>query len=683
MRSEMRQSALHYLMMKIITCAFVSLAFASVSALAENPVPLINQPLVPASSLPGAAGFILTVNGSNFVSTSVVNWNGSARTTTFVSGSQLTATINPPDVATASTASVTVFNAGPGGGTSNVAFFEVTKPVSQVFIVQSAFGVGTFPDAVTVGDFNGDGKLDLATGNYGENTVSVLLGNGDGTFQPFVAYAADSGSGIIVGDFNNDGKLDLATASTPASSASVLLGNGDGTFQAPLSSAVAINPFNLAAGDFNGDGNLDIVTSNNIGTISVLLGKGDGTFQTHVDYSISPDFASSDSVVVGDFNGDGKLDLAVTALEDNAVSILLGNGDGTFQPAIQYSAGLFADSVAVGDFNGDGKLDLAVADSGVGVPPYLISVLIGNGDGSFKPPVSYSVGDYPFWIITNDFNGDGKLDLASVSFGGIVSLLLGNGDGTFQSHTDYPVSGEPGAVIAGDFNNDGMLDFATADQSTNQVSVNLQVTGVATGVFSPPSLNYPTQLWHTTSAAQMATLTNTGTVALSIVSISTTGNFRQTNDCAASLAPGASCTFSVTFRPGQRGVRTGTVTVLDSDPHGPAILTLLGVGTVVEVSPASLDFGDQTVGTSSSPLPVTITNVSAHVVDFGNIAIVGADPGDFSMTRNCGRHLGGGASCTVSVTFTPKGTGPRTAALQINDDGGGSPQFVSLSGNGT
>jgi hypothetical protein len=170
---------------------------------------------------------------------------------------------------------------------------------------------------------------------------------------------------------------------------------------------------------------------------------------------------------------------------------------------------------------------------------------------------------------------------------------------------------------------------------------------------------------------------------LSIVIIRTTGDFHQTNDCGASLAPGASCTFTVNFRPRQRGARTGTVTVLDSDPHGPAILTLLGVGTVVEVSPASLDFGNQTVGTSSSPLTLTITNVSAQIVDFGNIAIVGADPGDFSMTRDCGRHLAGGASCTVSVTFTPQGTGPRTAALRIVNDGGGGPKFVSLSGNGT
>ncbi len=207
------------------------------SAGTTNPVPFINQPLVPDVVTPGGMGFTLTVNGTGFVMGSVVNWNGRARGTMFVSSSKLTATILASDTATPRTASVTVLSPGPGGGTSNVAFFEVTVSTSAIGFIPSSFDAGTSAFAVATGDFNGDGKLDVVVANASSNNVSVLLGNGDGTFQAPVDYPTGSQpSSVAVGDFNGDGKLDLAVAnqncpSFPcgAGSVSILLGNGDGT----------------------------------------------------------------------------------------------------------------------------------------------------------------------------------------------------------------------------------------------------------------------------------------------------------------------------------------------------------------------------------------------------------------------------------------------------------------------
>jgi hypothetical protein len=181
-----------------------------------NPVPLINQPLVPDARKPGGAEFMLTVNGTGFVSTSVVKWNGSSQTTTFMSSSQLIAKILASDVVAARTVSVTVVNPSPGGGTSNVVFFEVTPPSSSITMsAPSTFDIETGPGSVAVGDFNGDGKLDLVVGNVFSNAVRVLLGEGNGTFQAAVDYGTGiSPSAVEVGDFNGDGRLDLVVTNS-------------------------------------------------------------------------------------------------------------------------------------------------------------------------------------------------------------------------------------------------------------------------------------------------------------------------------------------------------------------------------------------------------------------------------------------------------------------------------------
>jgi hypothetical protein len=253
------------------------------------------------------------------------------------------------------------------------AFSQSVSPVS--FQVAPTYAAGSGPSSVAVGDFNGDGKPDLAVTNRESNNVSVLLGNGDGTFQAAVNYGAGSGPvSVAVGDFNGDGKPDLAVANSDFSSGignvSVLMGKGDGTFQAAVNYAAGSHPGFVAVGDFNGDGKPDLAVTNQFSgdgsgsgsnNVSVLMGKGDGTFEAAVNYAAGsvPAF-----VAVGDFNGDGKPDLAVANGGSNNVSVLLGKGDGTFQTAVNYAVGAYPALVALGDFNGDGKPDLAVANSG-------------------------------------------------------------------------------------------------------------------------------------------------------------------------------------------------------------------------------------------------------------------------------------------------------------------------------
>ncbi|MEH2342364.1 MAG: FG-GAP-like repeat-containing protein [Nostoc sp.] len=349
---------------------------------------------------------------------------------------------------------------------------EAYPGVFATFDTATNFTVGTSPYSVTVGDFNGDGKLDLAVANYSSATVSVLLGLGTGGFDTAINFTVGTSPySVTVGDFNGDGKLDLATANKGSNNVSVLLGLGTGGFGTATNFSVGSAPRSVTVADFNNDGKLDLAVANSgSNNVSVLLGNGTGGFAPATNFTVG-NFPRS--VRVADFNSDGKLDLAVANYFSNTVSVLLGNGTGGFDSNTNFTVGTNPFSVTVGDFNGDGKLDLATANRGSNT----VSVLLGLGTGGFGTATDFSVGDLPSPVTVGDFNGDGNLDLAAANFGNnTVSVLLGNGTGGFGTRTNFSVGSGTYSVTVGDFNGDGKLDLATANKGSNNVSVLLNTT---------------------------------------------------------------------------------------------------------------------------------------------------------------------------------------------------------------
>jgi hypothetical protein len=621
------------------------------SALATNPLPLINAPLSPGQKAPGAATFTLTVNGTGFVSGAVVNWNGNARTTTFVSSSKVTASITAADIATAGTASVTVSNPAPGGGSSNPAYFQIIKNGYTVAFGKIDYATDLSPEDVATADLNRDGHADLvvATGN---NSVSVLLGKGDGTFPTHVEYPVPGHPiAIVTGDFNGDGKVDVATVDEYQSEISVLLGNGDGTLQAHVEYLTGNHPVALAVADVNGDGKLDIIVADlNDNKVAVLLGNGDGTFKAHVDYATGN---GPSGVAIGDFNGDGKLDLVVANNTDGTAAILLGNGDGTFQGPVAFPTATLPNSVVVGDLNGDGKLDLAVGTSNKAV-----SVLLGNGDGTFQNHKEYTIGANAVIVAAADLNSDGKLDLISAN-------LNDNTDGTFKGESVYPTGGGPSGVAVGDFNGNGKLDIAVTASTANTVSV---LTDNAISL-TPSILAYGTQTSGPAYAVtKTSTLKNNGTTAYTLGAIAFVGaystDFTQTNTCT-SVAAGKTCIISVKFSPTASEAANAQLTITDSTGSVIAI-QMVGTGNIpIYLAPRTMNFtGYQLIGTKSAGRTDTFTNKSGVNIYFTLIDLEGVNQNEFSFTSTC---AGGdfnytvpllpGASCTSTVYFSPTQSG--------------------------
>jgi hypothetical protein len=541
-----------------------------------NPAPYVNQ-LAPISAKPGSGAFTLTVYGANFVSGSVLKWNGSGRTTHFVSYDQLTAAITAEDVSKASTASVTVVNPSPGGGVSNVANFSVQRPSSTVALAPTAQRLE--PGVVAVGDFNGDGMLDLAIGESCDvyNCIANLdfyAGKGDGTFAPPVRTPVDLrfvGDGqtfvisLYVADYNADGIPDIAFnagSGDPEISAvgTIMLGNGDGTFTQLGSIENGSYQDNVVAvADINQDALPDLIATGG-------SGGGDGPEEsiwlgiTGGQYTQSQSFGKlgEGGGALGDFNGDGKLDLVLSSEslpnKFTDVLVLSGNGDGTFQQPVDYVTSNPNYNVFIADLNGDGKLDIFTDG---------ICTLFGNGDGTFGFGPCTSAAPGP--SVIGDFNSDGKMDIAILSgTPPAINIYFGNGDGTFSSPFVYVPPTSPSYSIdsfccvlslsAGDFTNDGRIGFAVSGTPTAAV----YLPSVAS--VTPTAVAYGTVQLFGTVPPQTVTFQNVGKTTLPITAIKVKGSdaslFMQTNNCGKSLPGGGSCQIQVSFAPQQAGIRS-------------------------------------------------------------------------------------------------------------------------------
>jgi hypothetical protein len=414
-----------------------------------------------------------------------------------------------------------------------------SSPTAQYFFNQASFPTGQFPHGVAIADMNGDGRPDMVVANSNGPSVSILLGQADGTFGPKTDFLLQESPVVLVtGDFNGDGKIDVAV--TGSSGVTILLGNGDGTLRTPVTYPSTNAPYLLAVSDFNQDGKLDLVLAgacgNTCGFVSVLLGKGDGTFQAGTDFSAG---GVPSAFTVSDLNADGIPDLALANMASISVNggtggfvcVLLGNGDGTFKAPVNYASGTNIAGIAAGDVTGDKVTDLIVThyfgatvamlkgngdgtfqpeqqestDTSLGSAYIQLldvnkdgrldlvmssvfnngaAVLMGNGDGTFQPTAVYETGSQPYFFTTGDVNGDGNTDLVVVdSYGNYVTILLGNGDGTFSPRKDLLGSSQSGmtSAVVADFNADGTPDIVVSTQSGLAV-----LLGKGKGAFQPP-----------------------------------------------------------------------------------------------------------------------------------------------------------------------------------------------------
>lgn len=442
-------------------------------------------------------------------------------------------------------------------------------PVSYTIGTQPSASVpNVSQDGVVAGNFNGDGKPDLAVVHSVDNTLHILLNKGNGTFAVGATYSLASTNTVWVStaDVNGDGKIDLVVLGSKnnAGLVSVLLGNGDGSFKAPATYAAGgVARGGVAIGDFNGDGKPDLAIAqfqainSTQSAVDILINKGDGTFKPFYAIGVRP---GARAVTVGDFNKDGKTDLAVAdgfgvnnQLDKTypaGVTILLGNGSGGFTTAGQYSSPPTPDAgsdgkgggdtinpemITAGDLNGDGKTDLIIS-----LYDHNVDVFLGNGNGMFAPAVGYNTGEYPRAVAIADVNGDGKKDLIVDNVGnqsagehGSIAVLLGNGNGTFQPAISYSPVNYPGWLTAADFNADGRPDLAFTRLFDGH-SVNVMIEQAPVAVQTPTvSSVSPTR--GTTAGGTTITIAGTNFVGVTSVKFGTVAAASFTVKSATSI----------------------------------------------------------------------------------------------------------------------------------------------------
>jgi hypothetical protein len=489
--------------------------------------------------------------------------------------------------------------------------------------------------SIALADVNGDGLLDAVLPIYSLGTLEISLGDGKGQFgTPQTTSTAGTPAGpdaSVAADFNGDGKLDLAIAETnfPNGQVAVLLGNGKGGFGSPIISPLLSQGINnedtMMLGDFNGDGIPDLIVMDDYETgFQVLLGNGNGSFQTPVNTSVSS--TSFLTFAVGDVNGDGKTDVVVIELTgtDSVVTVYLSNGDGTFATGAQYTSYYFYETPYLVDVNGDGNLDLVI-DS-FGMP---LQVMLGNGNGTFQNPIAGPSTTFNSEMVIEDFNGDGIPDIVVGTYDG-MAFLQGNGNGTFQNPVySSPAIGFCCQLAAEDINGDGKLDLVNSNAGQSVYAM----LGNGNGTFQPP-LTYIAD-----------------------------GQIYSGNIVVGDFNSDGIGDIGMVFEDTSAG--TTAVSLYLSEP-------------TYAVFPSEVNFGPVRVGQTSAPVAVTLTNVGN-----GNLSLSGVTvTGDFIEKNTCHTVLAIEASCAINVEFQPQASGSLTGEITVNDNALAAPQRIRLQGTG-
>jgi hypothetical protein len=655
--------------------------------------------LVPAGRTYKAIFVGTTANASSTSSTVTLTMTGTYATTTTLATS-----------GTAGNYTLTGTVVGTGFGhlapTGSVSFLDTTNgslvvasgalgsgTLAQSFGAQVPYTVGTGPQSLVVGDFNGDGKPDMVVVNSGSGTMSSLTGSGTGTFVAKAGVSVGSNPyAVAVGDFNGDGKLDVViTDNSKSGKVDYLQGNGDGTFKAAATTSTGRYPVAVAVGDFNGDGIPDLVTANSTdNTVSVLLNSSSspGTFSVAATPAV---LSSPSSLALADFNGDGFSDLVVGYSAGTQISILSGTSTSSYTTRTDITVGSTPISVAAGDFNGDGKPDIAVVNNNSGGSG-TVGILVNTGSG-FETQVTYPVGANPITVATGDFNQDGKTDLVVTNegtsgAGNTVSVLFGNGDGTFKAAVPATTGAGPFSVAVGDFNGDGLPDLAVTNYGSlgdcagngTTVSVLLgSVTQTATATQSAVSIpgtgshaidaSYPTDGNFTASISATTSLTasvETTTLSLSVLPTSSTYGIvvMLTTTLNPSTLGNQVASGTVTFKNGATVL--GTATPNSSGVAAFPIGTLpVGTDSLTAVYSGDTKFAGSTsntvsfVVTKATPVltwatPTAIAYPTALSATQLN-ATSGTVAGTFVYSPILGTILAPGSQ-TLSVTFTPTDT---------------------------
>lgn len=432
----------------------------SVNASPQPPVITLISPVN--GSVTG--GTVVTITGSNFVvGATSFDFGGAAGTSVACSSVHQCTVTSPAGTGTVNISASTIVGVSADTPADDFRYLAGPPLLCSNVTQTGSFATGGTPYTLAAGDFNGDGRRDLAVViSEASGRVAILLANGSGGFSAATSYSVDPfPRSITVGDFNEDGRSDLAVANYGSTTVSILMGTGAGLFAPAVPIAVGSGPHAVAVGDFNGDGHADLaVAVLDADSLAILLGTGTGTFGAP---TISPSLRSI-SVVVSDFDADGRSDVALGNRTTDAVSVLLGDGMGAFGATVDYPTSPSPNAIGIGDFDGDGYPDMAVIS---GFSANSVSVFMGGIGGVFANPITYPVGNQPTGIDVGDFDTDGILDLVVSNAGsGDVSFLRGLAGGNFDTATSFGGLNSPRGLVMDDFDGDGYADLAVLNNFT-------------------------------------------------------------------------------------------------------------------------------------------------------------------------------------------------------------------------